>query len=891
MLKILMLLSLLVISGATAQNVKFYGVVQDSTENKLSSASVVAAQLSTQAYRGFSITDDGGVFEISLPANDAYSIKVSYMGYHAIIDTIYTKENDVFKKYVLKTDQQQLNGVEIKYEMPVSIKGDTIIYNADSFTNGNEKKLGDVLKKMPGIEVEKDGTVKVEGKTVKKVMVEGKNFFEGDSKLASKNIPANAVKKVEVLRDYNENSQLKNFEDNEDSYAINIRLKEGKKNFWFGDITTGAGTDEHYLLHPKLFYYSPKKTYNFIGDVNNTGNAPMSFMDYFKMTGGFDRFLLRGGSSIIDATQTLGFSLQQNDKALAMKTQFGAFNYNYTLGNKLNLDGFFILNHQKTDMLTEIDKEYTTNNLMEYSRNLSSQNNYSSIAKTSLDYNPNNDLSIKYDLLIKYTDVNQNNLFNSNIRAGNETIESTKTYTIDQGLEFYKTLKNNNLMTLSLKYNYAENQPVMEALSKEEFFATSNLINLSPQGTYDLMQNKQLNHKNFSSLFDYYLILNKVSHMNFTFGTQLVWQDFNSEISQIYDNGQAHLLNQQNLRNNAHYHVTDLFSGIYYKLLIGKMIIRPGASLHYYYLKDIQFDDVKTDNIWSLLPELKIKYQLKNGSRIRLSYQMTNNFTDIQKYAQGYVMNNYNSLFGGNRGLESVLKHQISLRYSKYSMRKFYHLSTGITYNRSINSIRNKTKLIETDIISTPVNLDNNDENLTGHVIFGKRYIYWKFSLNANINWAKYFSILNGEELSSTSLSQNYKAVINTNLSGFINFDLSYGINLNQFDNQLRNSLYITERPSIGIELRMFQKTTQLNIKYDYYNYRDEDKTIQNQYAFLSTDLFYQKTGSAWEFVLSASNLLNNKSIDKESLTDLYIATSKYYVMPKYIIFKATYKL
>ena len=134
-------------------------------------------------------------------------------------------------------EASQLDGVEIVYEMPVTVKGDTIVYNADSFNRGNEKKLGDVLENLPGVEINDDGEIQVEGKTVQKVMVEGKDFFDGDSKLATKNIPANAVDKVEVLRNFSEVSQMRGVTNNQDNIAINIKLKEGKKNFlvWRSD--------------------------------------------------------------------------------------------------------------------------------------------------------------------------------------------------------------------------------------------------------------------------------------------------------------------------------------------------------------------------------------------------------------------------------------------------------------------------------------------------------------------------------------------------------------------------------------------------------------------------------------------------------------------------------
>jgi hypothetical protein len=722
-------------------------------------------------------------------------------------------------------------------------------------------------------------------------MVEGKSFFEGDSKLASKNIPADAVKKVEVLRDYNENFQLKKFEDNEDSYALNIRLKEGKKNFLFGDIVAGGGTDEHYLLHPKLFYYSPKKTYNFIGDLNNTASAPMSLSDYFKFNGGVRSFMRKGGAYIDKATDVLGFSLHSNDKAQAMRTKFAALNYNFSLNQKWNLDGFFIINRQDTDMFTETNKIYSGNNLVENTQNNFNENNFSSIGKISLDYQPDNNLTANYDLLIKYTDIQQDDKTISNIRAENQNIKNNKNYSVSQQFDIYKNLQNENLLTLSLQHSFAENKPVFEAISKNQFFATSGLIQLNPQQTFDLIQNKKTDEQKFSSLLDYYYIINKTSHIDFAFGTDFSWQKFRSDMYQKYDNNQLYLLNSTELKNDASYYFTDVFGGAYYKVLLGKFVIRPGISLHYFHLKDKQFNDTKIQEPWYLLPEFKIKYKLEHGGRFSLSYKIINRFADIKNYAQGYVIENYNNLSAGNRNLKSVLQHQAGFRYSKFSMIKFYHLFTGITYSRTVNSIRNTTRLEQTDLISYPVNTNQNDENLSVYANFGKRYIYWKYNLNAHLNWSKYYSILNRQELASESFSQNYTASINSNLSGFLNFDISYKINLNRFENKLNNSLYITDSPSLGIELVFFKETTQINLKYDYYNYRNDSGSVKNRYGFLSMELFYQKDNSPWEFILSSSNLLQNNTIEKENLSEIYIATSKYYVMPTYWMLKVKYKL
>ena len=884
---------LLLISSQSifAQEIKFRGIVTDSIGNPLEAASLVAANAKTKAFQGYAITDDKGVFEIVLLENQAFDIKITFMGYQSVIDKVEVKNKDIYKKYVLKVDNQMLDGVEIKYEMPVTIKGDTISYNADSFTTGNEKKLKDVLIKLPGVEVEKDGTVKVEGKEVKKVMIEGKDFFDGDSKLASKNIPADAVKKIQVLRNYNENSQTRRFENNDDSYAINIKLKEGKKNFWFGEVSAGGGVEDRYLLHPKLFYYSPKKTYNFLLDANNIGTAPMTWRDYFKFTGGFSNLLRKGGSSININSNSLGFSLRQNDQAQATTAKFAAFNYNIQAGKHTDMSGFIILNDDTTDMQTTTKKEYTASNLVENTNSFTQQSNKLAIAKWSLSYEPNPNFTLKYDILAKKSYTEDINKFSSSLRADNVTENSQEPLAVNQNLEIYKTLNNENLISFAFQHKLDTDKPLFEAISTDEFFATSSIINLQPQNTFDILQHKKIDNQTYSSLFDYYLILNPKSHIDFSIGHELSWQKYSTYIAQKLDNNSINILTDSQLINDADYVFSDLFLGIHYKVKWKKFVVSPGLSFHYYYFNNEQNTDTNKETQLGLLPDINVRYKINRSKSVSLNYQMTNTFSDVSKYIKGYVLTNYNSLKGGNPDLENVFKHNFSLHYSQYSMVKFSHLFANIKYTRAFNSVKTTTQLTQTDMISVPINISEPDETIFGHIGYGRRFSQWQYRINAGMSWAKYYSIINSELLSSNSLSHNYNAKISSNLSGFFNFDIGYKINFNQFENSQRNTLYITDQPYVNVEFNLWKEQILFKMDYDYYNYRDEDNTTHNTYAFLKAKLFYQKKGSNWEFVLSGTNMLNTVSLDKENLNDLYMATSKYYVQPNYWLLTVKYNL
>ncbi|MAV42190.1 MAG: TonB-dependent receptor, partial [Flavobacteriaceae bacterium] len=281
--KIIYTFVLLLTTNLTFSQIKMEGLVKDSLNNPLELANVILINKETSALESFAISNANGEYKLSLQKNTSYNLQVSYIGMESISRQIDSKENDINKDFTL-SQSNVLDAVELTYEMPVKISGDTLIYNADSFNTGTERKLEDVLKNLPGVEVNDDGQIEVEGKVVGKVMVEGKDFFDGDTKIATKNIPSNAIDKVQILKNYSEVGQLSGVQNNQDNIAINIKLKKGKDKFWFGNVTAGVSAIEGllnntsdkevdnqslYLFQPKLFYYSPKYTVNVIGDLNN----------------------------------------------------------------------------------------------------------------------------------------------------------------------------------------------------------------------------------------------------------------------------------------------------------------------------------------------------------------------------------------------------------------------------------------------------------------------------------------------------------------------------------------------------------------------------------------------------------------------------------------------
>ena len=332
MKKIFLFIIVLVMPFVYGQNIRFEGVVLDSEKAPLEMANVMAVNQTSKAMDAYAITTDKGKFVLNLKANASYVIKLSYIGMQNKEILVSTKSENMVQNITMESGGIELAGVEIVREMPVSIKGDTIVYNTDSFKTGEERKLEDVFKKLPGFEVSSDGQIQVEGKQVRKLFVDGKPFMEGDTKLGSKNIPSDAVDKVQVMRNFNEVSQMKGIENNNDDIAINIKLKKGKDKFWFGDISAGAANDRGYIVNPKLFYYSPKTSINTIVNLNNIGEVSLTSADFFRITGGARNTIGRNGTSL-NLNRNF-FGLSGGDNVAKMTDKFGALNLNHSFSKK-----------------------------------------------------------------------------------------------------------------------------------------------------------------------------------------------------------------------------------------------------------------------------------------------------------------------------------------------------------------------------------------------------------------------------------------------------------------------------------------------------------------------------------------------------------------------------
>ncbi|RQO31124.1 hypothetical protein DBR32_10495 [Taibaiella sp. KBW10] len=278
------------------------GQVADSVQTPLAGVSVSLLDPKDSTLVSFGITNAQGMYSLTAVKDGDYLLQLALMGYYTEYKPVKVNEQlntDLGSQILMSNEQGNvLDEVIVSGEkIPIRLRGDTLEYNAGSFKMKPDAVVEDLLRKMPGMEVDKDGNVKSMGKRVNKILVDGKEFFGDDPKVATKNLPADAVEMVQAFEKKSDASLFSGIDDGEREQTLNLVLKDGKKAGYFGEVKAGAGIPSQYDASLKAFKFRPKSQLATMGMLNNINKFGFSLEDYFNFNGGL-KSLTGGGSEI-----------------------------------------------------------------------------------------------------------------------------------------------------------------------------------------------------------------------------------------------------------------------------------------------------------------------------------------------------------------------------------------------------------------------------------------------------------------------------------------------------------------------------------------------------------------------------------------------------------------
>ena len=336
------------------------------SKQPLGGATVTLLEKKDSSLVTFTMTGNDGHFELKGFANGEYRILITHVNYfnsNKIFTISDNNKNADLGNIVMNDRAKVLEEVVLENEAPpVTLINDTIQYNAGSFKVQPNANVEQLLKKLPGVKVEKDGSIKAQGEKVNRVLVDGKEFFGNDPKIATKNLPADAVDKVQVYDKQSDQAQLTGFEDGNYEKTINLKLKKDKKKGVFGKVNAGVGNTERYEGKFNVNSFKGARQFSAIGMGNNTNAEGFSFMDILNFTGELARMQQGGGGNMnitVSGDQAASMGMNSGGRNSGINTAWGGgLNYNNIIGTKLDFQSNYFYNRYNPNSESHIQRQY-----------------------------------------------------------------------------------------------------------------------------------------------------------------------------------------------------------------------------------------------------------------------------------------------------------------------------------------------------------------------------------------------------------------------------------------------------------------------------------------------------------------------------------------------------
>ncbi|MFH1001215.1 MAG: outer membrane beta-barrel protein [Bacteroidota bacterium] len=723
---------------------------------------------STMLYYG--VSDEDGHFLIKNIKKGNYILQTGFMGYQSYykkIDYPLASGGDDLGVIVMQPQIKTLGEVQILADrIPILIKKDTMEYVANAFKTKTDAVAEELLKKLPGIEVDRAGNIKAHGESVQRVLVDGKEFFSTDPTVATKNLPANSIDKVQVYNKKSDETELSGIEDGSYSKTINLVLKEGKKTAYFGDVTGGYGTDDRYQAGGKLFRFTRKNQFAALGMLNNINKSGFSFQDYLNFQGGLQSMISGGGGSAhtsLDDDSRIPVDFGQSVNGLVSSGAAGLnftreaiknkrFNISY-LGNGSNkslLESSVSQNFSETasfsqEKETEQDSKNRIHRLNYNLRNrIDSTQNLTMFGSASL----NNGSSTISTFTESFSnDVLMNNLYNT-------SNENSDGFNADSRATYLKTGKGNwKLFRLNANVSYNQSLSESQWENITRFFSSPTPV------TENRFQDDESSTLNYSANTSATIKLSRLLYLvpAITAGV--------TDESLI----RTHALGTeeniiQSLSPDFNRKYMYVRSGISFKRNTQKTQIDFTAKVENLILKNTLNEVVtENDDYFYFLPSFSWRYDYSTGKRLSFNYNSSLNAPSARQLLP--VANNTNTLliYSGNSELIPEYRQNIRfswLMYDQFSQTSIFASASGTYTQDKINFSR--TIL---DNLSQRINLINVDDDYSARVDFDFTTPFRKLGIDLNArlseNWNRGLSYVNDVENVNTNFSHTFSLYLN----------------------------------------------------------------------------------------------------------------------------------
>jgi len=731
------------------------GKVQDTNGQPLHSASVIL-QDSTRKMVAFDYTNKEGNYKLQFKGGTSFLLTVNSLGHKSQTIPLRMEEGkDISQNILLDKDAKELQEVVIKHVKPVSEDGDKVVFNAESFLLGNETVVEDLLKKIPGLNVSSDGTIRYGDQEVEKIMVEGDDFFEKGYKILTRNMPVNPVNKVELLRNYSNNKHLKGIE-NSRKVALNLTLKDNHKGRWFGNISGGIATKKRFEAKGNLMNFSKREKYYFLGDANNTGidaSGDIRHLIQPVKTGepgdtGDNQtaqtllnadFILPGLSTRktkINHDQLLSlngiFDITPKTKIKALlfakkdRLDFSRNSYeNYSVGNILfiNTEQFTarkrLLNgFGKVDLSHDFSDKSTMEYIAKINKGETSLKNSSLFNEIPLESRLTGDHHLSDHKLLYTYKLNKRNVW---VFTGRHlTEEKPQSLFVDYFLF-------NDLFTLNGSSSRQESNNRMQytGVSAEWMSRGKN------QGLFELKIGNEYRKDFLSSLF-------------------------------VINTDSASFL-PENYQNNTRYTTADTYLSSSYRIKWRNTGITTAGDLHRLsnHLTNNQESEISQQLIF-VNPKLSFDWQMQEKQKIRASYGLNTSNAKISDVYNGYIQTTYRTLSKGLGNFQQLNASVMTANYTYGSWSDNFFAFLSMIYMKNHDFLSTNSFISSSYSLSEKIRIKDREM-----LLFNAQTDFFITPLSSNL------------KLTSSYNKTNFKNVVNdSDLREVVNTSLNYGVEL-----------------------------------------------------------------------------------------------------------------
>lgn len=912
---------------AKSQDITLKGKLSDKDNKAPIEGATVTLTASKDSLNPITVLSDAkGNFSFKGLAVDKYRLVTSVIGYDIIIQNINLQaSNKEPLQFSLSKMAKDLEGVVVKAKKPVVVqRGDTLEFNASELKVNPDATAEDMIKKLPGVVVDKNGNVTAAGEQVKKVTVDGRDFFGDDATAALRNLPSSVIDKIQVFDKLSDQAQFTGFDDGNSTKSINIVTKANMRSGQFGRIYAGAGTQGTYNAGGNMSVFKNNLRLTFVGLTNNVNQQNFASEDLLGISSGGGG---RGGGRGGRGGGAGGFGGNNNNfnvgaQSGISKTNSFGLNYSDMWGKKIDVSGSYFFNNSSTGndqtSNTENFKTSTANQFYNESVLSSTKND-----NHRLNFRLNYKIDDKNSLMVSPSLSYQSSKSISDIMG---VTSFTPTYLINQlvsstdgknsGYNF-----NNNILfrhsfakkgrTVSVNFNTALNRRAGDTyvLNDNDYYDSTGTYSFSDslQQYTDLLTNGY----QFSGNIAYTEPIGKKGQLQVNYSPSYSKSKSDKEVYQYDYNGGKYTVFDNDLSNILDNETTKHSLGASYRIGDRDNMFSVGVNYQYTELNSDQVYPFAVNvkkNFNNVLPNLMWRKKINAKNSIRIFYRASTNTPSVSQLQDVYDNTNQLYVTAGNTDLKQQVGNTLAARYTFTNTGKsksFFanvfltqnsNYITNAIYTASQDSVLNPSvTLRKNSQLSKPVNM-NGQWSLRSFLTYALplKFIKSNLSINGGLSYSSTPGMIDYVKSETKSYTYNAGVALASNISEFVDFNVNYSANFSNATNSTQpknNNKYITQ--SAGAQVNLLNKKgwfLQNNVSYETYS-GFTDGFNQNYWLWNAGigKKFLKK--QAGELKLTVFDLLKQNQSIQRNIGDTYVQDVQNQVLQQYFMLTFTYSL